>query len=85
MNTNEQFVIDIDEAGNLAFVWDDRLVGLLEAGKPNVQRASHVEPTTEGKWQADMGPVGGPVLGDFTLRASALAAEREWLRKELAL
>ena len=41
-------------------------------------------------WLADMRPSGGPVLVDadgegFKTRAAALAAEREWLRKEKGL
>lgn len=36
-------------------------------------------------WAADMAPSNGPVLGPFTSRALALAAEREWLRTERGL
>jgi hypothetical protein len=52
-----------------------------------------VEPhPTKNGWLADMRPVDGPVLGangtssePFKTRAEALAAEREWLRKEKGL
>lgn len=44
-----------------------------------IRRASHVEPTAEGRWTADMAPVGGPVLGPFCRRGEALAAESQWL------
>jgi hypothetical protein len=40
-----------------------------------------VEPTSGGKWIADMKPVDGPVLGPFSMRSQALAAERRWLEK----
>ena len=33
-------------------------------------------------WWADMGPVDGPVLGPFSSRDQALAAELEWLRQK---
>jgi hypothetical protein len=54
---------------------------LLELGSLTIRRASHVEPTADGQWQADLSPVSGPVLGPFGLRSEALKAEVEWLRK----
>ena len=48
-------------------------------GKLQITRASHVEPDSDGNWWADMGPVGGPVLGPFGTRGEALQAERGWL------
>ncbi len=50
-------------------------------GSMNIQRGSHVEPTADGQWTADLSPVAGPVLGPFTLRTAALAAERQWLEE----
>jgi hypothetical protein len=44
-----------------------------------IMRASHVEPTLDGRWTADMGPVQGPVLGPFESRSEALRAEERWL------
>lgn len=71
--------------GRMAMIYDDRAAGVLaRLGSFTVSRASHVEPA-EGGWTADMGPVGGPVLGPFPLRADALAAERAWLRTERGL
>ena len=32
---------------------------------PTITRASHVEPDQQGRWLADMSPVGGAVLGPF--------------------
>jgi hypothetical protein len=84
------------EGGHVKFVYDDELGDLLDEGTPAVCRVSHVEPVTmlddNGRpyagWQADMRPVGGPVLGantPFKTRAEALAAERCWLTKEKGL
>lgn len=44
----------------------------------STRRASHVEPCGDG-WTADMGPVGGPVLGPVPLRRDALRLEREYM------
>lgn len=73
--------ITIDATGRVRFVWDDELAGLLSMGSPTIARASHVEPTSDGQWTADMSPVGGETLGPFALRGEALAAEREWLER----
>lgn len=70
--------------GKVTFVYDDALADLLTTGAASVTRVSHVEPATGG-WTADMGPVGGPVLGPFALRQTALDAERAWLTKEKGL
>ena len=48
-------------------------------GRPTIVRASHVEPGPDGRWRADLTPVGGPVLGPFGRRSEALAAEIAWL------
>ena len=54
----------------------------LEAlGRPQITRASHVEPDARGRWHADLGPVGGPTLGPFERRSEALAAEQGWLEE----
>jgi len=44
-----------------------------------ISRGSHVEPSEDGGWSADLAPVGGPVLGPFPRRSQALNAERRWL------
>lgn len=74
--------------GSIEHVYDDTLSGLLqEHGEARTERASHVEPFGSG-WMADMSPVGGPMLLDwsrggkgvpFATRAEALAAELAWL------
>ncbi len=64
--------------GGVRCVYDEAL-DLRELGTLKITRASHVEPDHDGNWLADMGPVGGPVLGPFGTRSEALAAERAWL------
>ncbi len=73
--------MSIDENGVIRAIYDDALAGLLKVGCGTLKRASHVEPDPNefGKWTADMGPVGGPLLGPFDLREAALDAERDWL------
>ena len=72
--------IMIDEQGTMRFVYSDALVELARRGE--TRRASHVEPCAGG-WTADMGPVGGPVLGPFELHSEAIAAETVWLARWL--
>ena len=54
-------------------------VNLHQLGRLSIQRGSHVEPTADGQWTADLSPVNGPLLGPFSKRAEALAAEVAWL------
>jgi hypothetical protein len=54
---------------------DDESLDLRALGRLTITRASPVEPDSDGNWWADMGPVGGPVLGPFRTRGEALAAE----------
>jgi len=54
-------------------------IDLATIGPMSIERASHVEPTPNGQWVADLSPVMGPVLGPFSLRSAALAAEAAWL------
>jgi hypothetical protein len=70
----------IGNNGNVACVYDEA-IDLGSLGAVNIQRGSHVEPNEEGHWTADLSPVGGPVLGPFTTRSEALAAEVAWLHE----
>ena len=70
--------------GSLRCLYDET-VDLSALGQVTIRRASHVEPTHQGQWQADLSPVDGPVLGPFALRSEALAAEVEWLRRHWLL
>jgi hypothetical protein len=58
---------------------------LRALGSLSIGRGSHVEPDSAGNWQADLSPVGGPMLGPFLQRSAALAAEVEWLEQNWLL
>jgi hypothetical protein len=57
----------------------DEAIDLTSLGHISIQRASHVEPDADGRWLANLSPVGGPLLGPFQLRSEAITAERDWL------
>jgi hypothetical protein len=68
----------IDPKGIIRSIYDE-VIDMSLLGPPVIARASYVEPTYDGRWTADMQPVGGPVLGPFSRRSEALEAERAWL------
>ena len=68
----------ITSGGGVRCVYSEEL-NLQELGRLSIQRGSHVEPTSDGQWTADLSPVNGPVLGPFTTRTAALSAEEAWL------
>lgn len=68
----------ITPGGTVRCVYDEQ-IDLAALGSPTITRASHVEPDQHGRWQADLSPVSGPVLGPFDQRSEALAAEQAWL------
>jgi hypothetical protein len=70
----------INNQGDTRCIYDES-IPLRQLGHIKIRRGSHVEPTSGGKWIADMKPVDGPVLGPFSMRSQALAAERRWLEK----
>jgi hypothetical protein len=70
----------VTPAGQVRYLYDEA-VDLQALGSVNIRRGSHVEPDALGRWTADLAPVGGPVLGPFEQRGSALAAEIAWLRE----
>ena len=70
----------IQPDGTVRCVYSEAL-NLRVLGPLWITRASHVEPTVDGRWTADLIPVGGPVLGPFRTRSAALAAETDWLRR----
>jgi hypothetical protein len=76
MTTEMELVVDA--GGDVRCIYDE-VLDLREIGTLQITRASHVEPDAEGYWWADMGPVGGPVLGPYGSRSEALGAERGWL------
>ena len=68
----------IDPRGTVRCVYDEA-INLAALGKLLIARGSHVEPTSDGRWTADLSPVLGPALGPFFARSEALHAERLWL------
>jgi hypothetical protein len=76
MTSELELLVGVD--GMARCIYDEAL-DLREIGKLQITRASHVEPDAESYWWADMGPSGGPVLGPYSSRSEALAAERGWL------
>ena len=77
--------ITIRKNGDIDFIYDDKLKGLLDEGQATIRRASHVEPGNPAlgqnqlQWYSDMAPSGGEVLGPFDTRQQALEAEVEWI------
>ena len=68
----------IETNGQVRCVYGET-IDLAALGPLTIHRASHVEPDADGKWWADLAPVGGPRLGPFDWRSEALAAEVAWL------
>ncbi len=67
-----------DTNGSVRCLYSDALE-LDRIGRLTISRGSHVEPTPDGQWTADMSPVCGPVLGPYRSRRDALAAEVNWI------
>ncbi len=68
----------ITPVGEVRCLYDEQ-IDLHVLGSLTIHRASRVEPTPDGRWQTDLSPVDGPVLGPFERRTEALAAEQAWL------
>ena len=73
-----QLVIEPD--GAVRCIYGEE-IDLAALGRPVIRRASHVEPTPDGRWTADLSPVAGPNLGPFATRSQALEAEGRWLER----
>ena len=71
----------IKPTGDTTCVYSEA-IDLAVLGNLSIRRGSHVEPTSDGKWTADMSPVNGPVLGPFAHRSEALGAEVQWLETQ---
>lgn len=66
--------------GQVFFIYSDQLAAIFgKHGILKTARASEVEPTESGQWNADLHRIGGPILGPFNLRREALDAEVEWI------
>jgi hypothetical protein len=68
----------VDPSGSVHCVYGEA-IDLAALGRLTIRRASRVEPDDDGKWWAELAPVGGPMLGPFDQRGQALEAERAWL------
>jgi hypothetical protein len=76
--------IIIEASGNARLIYDESL-DLPSLGRVTIRRGSHVEPTADGHWTADLSPVNGPTLGPFAKRNEAIAAEVDWLQRHWLL
>lgn len=70
----------VQPGGSVRCLYGEEL-DLDTLGALSIARGSHVEPTPDGQWTADLSPVSGPVLGPFRSRSEALTAERRWLEE----
>jgi hypothetical protein len=68
----------IERSGQARCVYGED-IDLIQLGELSSRRGSHVEPDSQGRWLCDLSPVSGPMLGSFTTRSEALAAEVAWL------
>ena len=69
-------IIDID--GTARCLYGEQ-IDLASLGELTITRASRVEPDEQGRWWADLSLMDGPLLGPFSQRSAALAAETRWL------
>lgn len=74
----------IDPKGIIRAVYGET-IHLPCLGITEIRRASCVEPDSNGQWTADLAPIGGPILGPFICRSSALDAEINWLHQHWLL
>lgn len=84
MEEEIEMVVIISKDGKIRFIEKDETAEFRDSlgGNTRIARASHIEPAVEGDevtWNADLGPVGGPILSGFKTRAEALKAEERWL------
>lgn len=85
---NDEIEIFIQPDGTLRFIYSDEIAeATRDLGKHHTQRASHVEPDTDGNWTVDMSPIAGrPMnLGAHAKRSDAINAEVNWLREYLTV
>ena len=74
----------IEASGTVRCVFGEE-IDLSQLGRLSIRRGSHVEPTPDGQWTADLAPVQGPLLGPFPTRTAALNAEVTWLQEHWLL
>jgi hypothetical protein len=71
----------INPGGTVRCIYGEA-IDLSALGIPAITRASYVEPDEQGRWWADLSPIQGPLLGPFSHRSEALAAELAWLETQ---
>jgi hypothetical protein len=76
----EAMQLRVDPDGSLCCIYAEA-IDLASLGILTIHRASHVEPDEQGRWWADLSPVGGPLLGPYATRTPALQAEQAWLER----
>lgn len=77
-------LIAIQSDGSIQMIYSDSMREILDEGQGSIRRASHVEPTIDNTWEADLNPIGHDViLGPFNNRQEALAAEVEYLNENI--
>ena len=74
--------VKVHPDGTITHIYTEK-IDLSSIGKTTIGRASHVEPDKDNKWIADLSPSSGPVLRGFDKRSEALAAEVEWMEKNI--
>lgn len=74
----------IESSGTVRCVFGEE-IDLGELGQLSIRRGSHVEPTPDGQWTADLAPVYGPLLGPYPTRTAAFTAEVTWLQENWLL
>lgn len=79
---NNEIILNFNKKGQMKSLYNEEF-NLKEFGKTSIKRASHVEPTKEGKWTANLTPVNGPILGPFNKRSEALKTEVDWINKNI--
>jgi hypothetical protein len=72
----------VNEDGSVRGIYSDDLARLYQlATGIRTVRVSNVEPTSDGHWQADLSPIGGPKLPKTKTRKASLDAEVKWLKE----
>lgn len=74
--------LKISKSGEITYIYNDLLAGLAQNNGASIRRVSHVEPTADGKWEAQMLDF-NVTLGPFRLRSEALEAEMQFLDEKL--
>jgi hypothetical protein len=71
-------ILRVESAGRVEALYAEA-IDLAALGELTIRRAGHVEPDAAGGWFADLSPLGGPRLGPYPKRSTALAAEQAWI------